>query len=288
MPCNQFLIIMDTSKKGYVPVMVTPFTEEGEIDYKALDRLIEFYLKAGAAGLFANCLSNECYDLRPEERITLAKHTVERVQGRVPVVAAATFGGPITEQAEFVKKIHATGVQAVIVITCQILPESEPYSVFEERMAELMELTPGIPLGFYECPQPYKRLIEPQHLKAMLETGRVIYLKDNARDMEKIHAKLAVTREYPTFGLYDAYMAHAVESLKAGSSGLSCIQGTYFPELVVWLCNNYNNAEKAKEVDEVQQFIIKIWLLCMMFTQLLENTSYNSVDLKLLLKLVDQ
>ena len=51
-------------------------------------------------------------------------------------------------------------------------------------------------------------------------------------------------------------MAHAVESLKAGSSGLSCIQGNYWPELIVWLCENFNNSASKEEVARVQQFII--------------------------------
>lgn len=248
---------MNTSKKGYIPVMLTPFTEEGTIDYKTLDRLIDFYLKAGAVGLFANCLSNEVYELSPEERIELPKHIVEYVKGAVPVVAAGTFGGPITDQAESVKRVYATGVQAVIVITCMIAAENEPNSVFEERMNELLSLTPGVPLGFYECPVPYKRLLLPEQLKMFLNTGRIMYNKDTSQDIEKVRGKIAVCKEHENFGLYDAYMAHAVESLRSGSTGVSCIQGNYFPELVVWLCNNYNNASLAEEVDEVQQFLVR-------------------------------
>ena len=54
--------------------------------------------------------------------------------------------------------------------------------------------------------------------------------------------------------MYDAYMGHAVESLRAGASGLSCIQGNFWPELIVWLCQNYDNASLIAEVDKVQQF----------------------------------
>src|SRR5690606_23948280 len=75
-------------------------------------------------------------------------------------------------------------------------------------------------------------------------------------DIGQIRAKLDATREVPGFGLYDAYMVHAVESLKAGSAGLSCIQGNYYPELVVWLCNNYDNADLADQVTQVQQFFM--------------------------------
>ncbi|MNY00428.1 hypothetical protein D3C86_1329200 [compost metagenome] len=51
-------------------------------------------------------------------------------------------------------------------------------------------------------------------------------------------------------------MVHAVDSLKAGSAGLSCIQGNYFPELIVWLCEHYNDRGLEAEVNRVQQFLI--------------------------------
>src|SRR5690606_10280665 len=76
-------------------------------------------------------------------------------------------------------------------------------------------------------------------------------------DINSIRAKIAATKDEESFGLYDAYMAHAVDTLKAGSAGLSCIQGNYFPELVVWLCDNYDNIDKTKEVDLVQGFFRK-------------------------------
>jgi 4-hydroxy-tetrahydrodipicolinate synthase len=49
-------------------------------------------------------------------------------------------------------------------------------------------------------------------------------------------------------------MGHAVAVLKAGAMGLSCIQGNYFPELIVWLCENFNHPEKQNLVAEVQKF----------------------------------
>jgi 4-hydroxy-tetrahydrodipicolinate synthase len=62
------------------------------------------------------------------------------------------------------------------------------------------------------------------------------------------------TKKYEEFGLYDAYMVHAVDSLISGSAGLSCIQGNYFPELVVWLCNNYDKEELGTDVKIIQKF----------------------------------
>jgi 4-hydroxy-tetrahydrodipicolinate synthase len=243
-------------KKGFIPVMLTPFTDTGAVDYNALASLTEFYLRSGASGLFANCLSSEMFELSEEERLRTIREVIRVADGRVPVVATGTFGGPVEQQAEFVKKVNDTGVKAVIAITGLLAEEHESDSIFNDRVEQLLKLTGDTLLGFYECPVPYKRLLSADQLHQFAATGRVIYHKDTCLDIDQIKAKITATEAYPEFGLYDAYMGHAVGSLKAGSKGLSCIQGNYFPELIVWLCDNYNDPDLASEVERVQQFFI--------------------------------
>ena len=227
--------------------MLTPFTADGSIDFDTLTRLTEFYIQAGAAGLFANCLSSEMFELSETERLQVIAHVIKAANGAVPVVATGTFGGPIDQQADFVKRVHDTGTEAVILITGLLADETETDAVFDGRVFDLLDRTPAIPVGFYECPVPYKRLISPEQLGRFVATGRVIYHKDTSLDLGQIKEKLRLAAR-PGFGLYDAYMAHAVESLNAGSAGLSCIQGNYFPELIVWLCQQYNNPDQQPEV----------------------------------------
>jgi 4-hydroxy-tetrahydrodipicolinate synthase len=246
---------MENSAKGFIPVMLTPFFGDGKIDFKALTQLTEVYLKAGASGLFANCLSSEMFELSNEERLSVIKHVIDVVDNSVPVVATGTFGGTIGQQADFVKQVNELGTDAVIMISSLLAEEHEEDAVFDQRVFELLEQTPGVPMGFYECPVPYKRTLEPRQLQQFVETGRVIYHKDTCLDLAQIKEKLRLTKGH-SFGLYDAYMVHAIESLKAGSAGLSCIQGNYFPELIVWLCKHYNDASLAGEAQKVQQFLI--------------------------------
>ncbi|MCF0056471.1 dihydrodipicolinate synthase family protein [Dyadobacter sp. CY356] len=241
--------------QGFIPVMLTPFLESGEVDYDGLKTLTEFYLNAGSAGLFANCLSSEMYELSEQERIDVTKTVVDQVAGRVPVVATGTFGGTITEQAEFVKRIYATGVEAVIIISSLIVKENESDAIFQRNAKELISLTNDIPLGFYECPVPYKRLIPVKVLKELVETGRVIYHKDTCLDYEEVKRRIQVAEGYQ-FGLYDAYMVNAVSSLKAGAAGLSCIQGNIYPELIAWICKYFNDADRQGDVKKVQQFFV--------------------------------
>ena len=60
------------TKKEMWPVMLTPFTERGEVDYNALERLIAFYEEGGCSGLFAICQSSEVFYLSLEERVKIA------------------------------------------------------------------------------------------------------------------------------------------------------------------------------------------------------------------------
>ena len=50
-------------------------------------------------------------------------------------------------------------------------------------------------------------------------------------------------------------MINAVDSLKAGAAGLSCIQGNFFPELIVWLCEHYDDDASIEHVSKVQDFL---------------------------------
>tara|TARA_R110002124_G_scaffold62984_1_gene171947 strand:+ start:161 stop:1123 length:963 start_codon:yes stop_codon:yes gene_type:complete len=241
--------------KGFIPVMLTPFLDSGEIDFPGLKLLTELYIKAGATGLFANCLSSEMYELTPDERIAITQTVLDQAAGRVPVVATGTFGGPISEQAAFVKRIYGIGVQAVIVITGLMVQEEESDDVFIENVKELLAATPGVPLGFYECPVPYKRVISSKILDQLLPSGRIVYHKDTCLDAVEVKKRIEAGKDY-NFGLYDAYMVNAVSSLSDGAAGLSCIQGNIYPELITWICDNYNNTEADEQRKKVQQFFV--------------------------------
>ena len=232
--------------KGFIPVMLTPFTSNLQVDYPGLCRLTEFYLEAGAVGLFANCLSSEMYELSPEERLQVIDTVVKQVAGRVPVVATGTMGGSMLKMAEFSKQVYALGVDAVIILNNQFVTKDESDDLFLKRMQEWLALTPGIPFGIYECPVPYKRLVSIPVLEHLLGTGRLVYHKDTSLKIDEVRSKLR-TGENCVFGLYDAYIEHAIESLNSGAKGLSCIQGNYFPDLIVKLCAA---PEKHAEIQE--------------------------------------
>lgn len=236
---------MEKLPGGFYPVMVTPFKSNGDIDWTALDQLIEFYLDAGSTGLFANCLSSEMYQLSNEERLQLTKYVVDKVNGRVPVMSTGTFGGDLGKQAEFIHTMYDTGVQCVVIITSQLIKEEDDNNLLKSRLETLISSTGNIPLGVYECPSPFKRLLTPEILKSLSATGRFIYHKDTSCDMDDIIPKLEAVKG-SNFGFFNANTPTALDSLRAGVDGISPISGNFYPELYSYLCENFDKEDKGR------------------------------------------
>jgi 4-hydroxy-tetrahydrodipicolinate synthase len=239
------------SDKKFVPVMITPYKQNGSIDFDGLSRLVDFYQAAGVKGFFANCLSSEMYNLNPEERLSLARHVVKRVYGGLPVVATGSFGDTLAPKADFTKKMYHTGVSAVILITGHFAEKEEPDDTLINNFEKFLAMTDNIPVGTYECPSPYKRVVTPYVFKYMLGANRFIYHKDTTIDLDKVKEKIAMVKNN-RLEFYDACVANTMYSLQAGAKGMSAICGNFYPEILVWMCNNSTNPARQDDVKWLQ------------------------------------
>jgi 4-hydroxy-tetrahydrodipicolinate synthase len=238
--------------RGVWPVMLTPFREDRGIDWTGLDALIEWYLAAGVSGLFAVCLSSEMYELSPEERVRLAAHVVNRVAGRVPVVAAGAFGESGAVQAEAARRIAATGVTAVVLTVNQLAAAEESDADWQTHAAAMFDACADIPLGFYECPAPYHRKLSPALLGWAARSGRVLFLKDTCCVLSVIRAKLDAIRG-TSLGWYNAHCPSLLPSLRLGGHGFSGIAANLYPDLFVRLCAEFT--EQPEETERLQRFL---------------------------------
>jgi 4-hydroxy-tetrahydrodipicolinate synthase len=239
-------------EKKFVPVMITPFNLKAKVDLDVVSTLVEFYLAAGVKGLFANCLSSEMYSISEDERLELTSHIVRRVNGRVPVVATGSFGLTIRDKADFTKRIYDTGVDAVILITGHYANVEDHDDVLLRNFDSMLQQTGKIPLGTYECPAPYKRILPVHVFKSLLDTGRFVYHKDTSIELEQVQAKLKIARHYKNFEFFDAHTPNAMYSLQMGARGMSSISGNFYPEILIWMCNNATNPERQEDVKWLQ------------------------------------
>lgn len=239
--------------KKFVPVMITPFNLKAKVDLDAVSSLIDFYLAAGVKGFFANCLSSEMFSISEDERLELTRHIVTYVNGRAPVVATGSFGLTIEDKASFTKQIFDTGIDAVIMITGHFAKVDESDDILLRNFDKMLALTGDIPLGMYECPAPYKRIVGAPVFKQLLDTNRFVYHKDTSILPENVKAKLDIAKHNTTLEFYDAHTPNAMFSLQNGARGMSSISGNFYPEILVWMCNHANDPAKQEEVQWLQQ-----------------------------------
>jgi len=238
---------------GVWPTMLTPFTEAGEVDYESLGRLVEWYLERGVDGLFAVCQSSEMFCLSLEERTGIAKFVVRKAAGRVPVIASGHVSDDFEEQVHELNAMARTGIDALVLITNRLAEPEESDEELKGKLVRLLERLPtGLPLGFYECPYPYKRLVTPEFLRWCGETGRFAFLKDTCCDVAMLKERAEAVKGCG-LKIFNANTATLLESLRVGIAGYSGIMANFHPELYVWLYRHW--ADRPEEAEQLMQLL---------------------------------
>jgi 4-hydroxy-tetrahydrodipicolinate synthase len=234
------------NSKEVWPVMLTPFTDTGAIDYNALEALIEWYQAAGVDGLFAVCQSSEMFFLSLAERVGLAAFVKRHAS--IPVIASGHVSFAPDEQAEELKRMADTGIDALILLTNRFAQEGAPPESWREAFCDLLpRLDPAIPLGFYECPQPYKHLLREEELSLCISAKRFRFIKDTCCNIETIRRRTAILAGSGV-GLYNANTSTLLESYRAGAAGFSGVMANFHPELYVRLSQVWESDPQQAEL----------------------------------------
>ncbi len=224
---------------GIVPVMLTPFTENNEIDYDSLSRLIDWYIENGADALFSVCQSSEMLFLSLEERVKLSRFVVDYTNKRVPVISSGHISNDMDKQIEELNAIAKTGIDALVLVTNRLDPENKGTDIFKQSVDTLIASLPtDLALGIYECPVPYRRLLSDDELMYCANTGRFVVLKDVSCDLETVTRRVKLVANTP-LAIINANAAIAFDAMKAGSKGFSGVFTNFHPDLYHWLYHSH-------------------------------------------------
>jgi len=239
--------------EGIVPVMLTPFNTDNQIDYPGMARLIEWYLQQGVDALFAVCQSSEMQFLSLQERVELAQFVVKQVAGRVPVIASGHISDAIDQQIEELTAMAATGIDALVLVTNHLDAKNEGSAVFFSTLNTLLDALPAsMPLGLYECPAPYRRLLSDEEFSFCANSGRFVVLKDVSCDLPTVKKRVQLASGTP-LNIINANAAIAWPAMQAGSKGFSGVFTNFHPELYHWLY--HKGAQQPELAHELSLFL---------------------------------
>jgi len=134
---------------GCIPIIATPFADDGALDLDSIDRQIEWLLGEGATGIACNAIASEGYKLTEAERDAVVERTVAAVHGRLPVVVSAD--GPGVEPAlDRARRAGRLGANALMVLPPSFVkPDGDALLDYYERIGDAT----GIPLIVQDAPQ---------------------------------------------------------------------------------------------------------------------------------------
>lgn len=235
--------------EGIVPVMLTPFTPDNQIDYPGLTNLINWYLAKGVDALFAVCQSSEMQFLTLVERVAVAEFVVKQVAGRIPVIASGHISDDLERQKEELLAMSKTGIDALVLVTNHLDPKNQGSEVLYSTLNTLLETLPSdLPLGLYECPAPYRRLLTDEEFRVCAQSGRFVVLKDVSCDLATVSRRVTIAENSP-LSVINANAAIAWPAMLAGAKGFSGVFTNFHPELYCWLYRHgAGQPEKAQEL----------------------------------------
>ena len=140
--------MIETRLKGMGVALITPFKEDGSVDYDALLRLVDYQLENGTDFLCVLGTTAETPTLTKEEKEKVKRTVIDRVNGRLPILLGV---GSNSTQAvvDSVKNDDMTGVDALLVVVPYYnKPSQEGIYQHYKAVAEATEL----PIVLYNVP----------------------------------------------------------------------------------------------------------------------------------------
>lgn len=161
--------------QGIIPIIPTPFAEDGAIDEAGMRRVIDYVLRAGAHGVAFPAMASEFYALTERERVHLTELIVHEVGGAVPVVGTATAQSP-QAALELARAVAAAGVDAIMVMPPYVVRDGLPATT---RLFAQMASAVDLPLIIQNAPPPLGSAYGPDVIKKLMdEVPQIAYVKE--------------------------------------------------------------------------------------------------------------
>ncbi len=216
----------NTIFKGMATALVTPMTTTG-VDYDNLARLIDFQLENGINALVAVGTTGESATLSPEERKAVIRFTIQRVNGRVPVIAG-TGTNNTAHVLDYTRSACDDGADAVLVVTPYYnkATQSGLYAHYS-AVAEVSDK----PIILYNVPSRTGCNLLPETVARLADHEKIVAVKEASGNMSQ--AVEIFTRCGDKIDVYSGEDAITVPMVAMGGAGAISVLSNVVPKLCV-------------------------------------------------------
>jgi 2-dehydro-3-deoxy-D-pentonate aldolase len=214
---------------GSVVPMVTPVTSAGELDAPAVDRLADFLVAGGAAGIFVLGTTGEGVSVPRAARRQLVERTVARVKGRIKIYAG--IGDAHPDEIASGNDFFLAGADAVVARP----PVSFPVDELLPWYQSLLDGLKG-PLILYNMPLTTNVSIPLDVIGQLSGHPRLVGIKDSENNASRLKELLKRFGGQPGFSIFVGVGALMAQGLKLGAAGIVPSVGNLIPDVCRDLC----------------------------------------------------
>ncbi|MBO8181641.1 MAG: 4-hydroxy-tetrahydrodipicolinate synthase [Archaeoglobus sp.] len=227
--------------KGVIPALVTPFDEELNVDYKGIDKNLEF-LEKHVDALVPAGTTGEAATLSYEEHIEVVRYVKE--VSKLPVIGGA--GSNSTREALYLgKEVEKAGVDAAMFVT-PYYNKPNPEGLYQHYKTIADELS--IPIIVYNVPSRTGTNITPEVAKRLSEIDGVIAIKEASGNLKQISEIIRITADDFILLSGDDFLTLPILCL--GGKGVISVAANVAPHLMKEMYERFvtGDIEGAKEV----------------------------------------
>ena len=209
---------------GAAVALVTPMCQDGSVNYEKLDELLDFQIEGGTDAIVACGTTGEASTLSHEEHLNVIRHTVKKVNGRVPVIAGT--GSNSTETAIYLsREAEKAGADALLLVTPYYNKATQKGLV--EHFVKTAEAV-KIPCILYNVPSRTGCNILPATAKKINERAKnVTAIKEASGDISQIALLSSIMGE--DFTIYSGNDDQIVPILSLGGKGVISVLSNVAP-----------------------------------------------------------
>ena len=219
--------------KGCATALVTPFDENGNVDFEELRKLIEFQILEGVDALLICGTTGESATLSTEEKKEILEFSVQITRRRVPIIAR-TGSNNTKASIELSKFAEKVGVSALLLVSPYYNKTTQAGLI--SHFSEIANAT-SLPIILYNIPGRTGINIEPQTCFELSKINNIVAIKEASGNISQV-AKIAMLCK-DNLSIYSGNDDQILPTLSLGGIGVISVLSNLYPKYV----NNmvYNN-----------------------------------------------
>ncbi len=230
--------------QGSIVAIVTPMFEDGRVDWKSLEKLVEWHIEQGTNSIVAVGTTGEASTLSVAEHAEVIKEIIRVANKRIPIIAG-TGANSTLEAIELTKEAKQLGADAALLVTPYYnKPTQEGLYQHYKAVAEAVDL----PIILYNVPGRTGVDMHNETAIRLADIPQIVGIKDATGDIPR-GQELLEGLKGKDMVVYSGDDATANQLIQLGAQGNISVTANIAPKIMSELCA----AALAGEVDTAKQ-----------------------------------